>query len=195
MSDFTLIGEMPRHHYVWVDTAFTHNTPCGFVPAVWYGLVSLRGRVWGCTVMLQSGAVYRNLPPHAIAFCEKPEPWTVKDAQRWDCYGERFTAIEYRYLHDLKVMAHCNEGAASRTVPGTYLFTVGPVMDGFSMYPEQSKEFSFVRLDNGRLTVQPTNHLLFRERSFTNNDAMVFPLKDLKRQFDTYTCEPLAVKK
>ena len=64
---------------------------------------------------------------------------------------------------------------------------MSPVGDGFSAYPEQAKEFSFVRLDNDRLTVQPTNHVVFRERSFTDN-KLEFPLP-LKRQTEIYTAE------
>jgi hypothetical protein len=191
VSMFSLLGELPRHQYCFVDSSFTHRVPVGFVPATWYGLVSMRGRTWGLTVMLESGAVYRNLPPHAIAFDRDPPPWDIKDAQRWDVYGTDFTAIEYTYLQNLVVMAHVNDGSASRSLLGTYLFTVGPIGDGFSAFPEQAKEFSFVRLDNGRLTIQPTNHLIFRERSFTKNDAMAFPLKDLKRQFEVFSCERL----
>ena len=96
MSLYTLSGQLPRHRYVLVDSVFTHTTPCGFVPAVWFGLVSNAGRAWGCTVMLESGAVYRALPPHAIAFTEYPTPnWTIQDAQTWDCYGTGFSTIEY----------------------------------------------------------------------------------------------------
>jgi hypothetical protein len=190
LTDFTLVGELPRHLYVFVDAAHTHTERTGFVPALWYGLVSLRARVWGCTVIFESGAVYRNIPPHAIAFYPEAEPnWTVQDAQRWDCYGERFSTIEYRYLAGLEVLAHCNSGANSKNLPGTYLFTAAPVADGFSMAPEQAKEFSFIALDNGRLTIQPTNHVLFRERSFTTNQGMEFPLKDLKRQTEVWSCE------
>ena len=180
----TLTGEIPRHFYVWVDTRHTHKKPCGYVPAVWYGLVSYPGRVWGCTVMLESGSVYRNIPSHAIAFSNKPKgKWTERDAQTWDCYGWDWSAVEYGFLRGLE----CKVRAGGKEHLGEYLFTVSPVGDGFSAYPEQSKEFSFVRLDNDHLTVQPTNHIVFRERSFTDNklefsDAM-------KRQSKIWTSE------
>lgn len=68
MSRYDLIGQLPHHQYVHVDTAFTHKAPeVSSTPAVWFGLVSYPGRAWGCTVLLESGAVYRNLPLHALA--------------------------------------------------------------------------------------------------------------------------------
>jgi hypothetical protein len=187
MSDYTLVGELPRHRYVWVDSRFTHHKPIGFIPAVWYGLVSLRGRVWGCTVMLECGAVYRNLPPHAIAFRSDPSTdWSEKDAQRWDAYGERFSVIEYTYLAGLEAMVSTDSGSHI----GEYLFTVAPVKDGYSMVPEQAKEFKFFALRNGRLTIQPTNYVLFHDRSFTTNDEFK-PPEGLKCQVDAYSCEGL----
>ena len=186
MSCYTLVGELPRHHYCYVDTAFTHREPVGFVPCVWFGLVSHPGRVWGCTVMLESGAVYRNVPAHAIAFSVTPQAkWGPQDAQTWDCYGERFTALEYRYLAGLECRAKTRNGGV---YPGEYLFTAAPVGDGFSAHPGQAKEFYFLKLENGRLTIQPTNHVVMRERSFTTNDGMEFP-SGLKRQDAIYSAE------
>jgi hypothetical protein len=84
----TFIGNIPNHQYIFVDSAFTHEKPIGFIPAVWFGIVSFPGRVWGLNVMLESGAIYRNLPPHAIAFDDKTGVnWTPNEAQRWSCYG------------------------------------------------------------------------------------------------------------
>lgn len=134
--------------------------------------------------MLESGAIYRNLPVHAIAFNSNPEgEWTPQDAQTWDCYGWGFTVLEYNYLRglDLKVRANKKEHI------GEYLFTVAPVGDGFSAYPEQSKEFTFAKLENGWMTVQPTDHIVFRERSFTDN-KLEFP-SGLKRQDVKWTTE------
>lgn len=184
---YTLVGELPRHLYCYVDSAFTHKEPQGFLPCVWFGLVSYPGRVWGCTVMLESGAIYRNVPAHAIAF-QKPQSlqaygWSAKDAQTWDCYGERFTCVEYKYLAGLE----CRVKVGKKQLLGTYLFTAAPIGDGFSAYPDQAKEFCFIELHNGRLTIQPTNHVVFRERSFTDN-RLEMP-KGLKRQSEIWSAE------
>jgi hypothetical protein len=154
------------------------------MPAVWFGLVSFPARAWGCTVMLESGAVYRNIAPHHLSFTQDQSvDWSIQSAQTWDCYGYDFTTIEYDYLRGLS----CNTRAGKSEFMGRYLFTAAPVDDAFSGYPEQAKEFSFVQLDNGRLTIQPTNHLIFSEKSFTRG-AMEFP-NNLKRQTDVFRCE------
>lgn len=178
---YSRIGSIPRHRYVLVDSSFTHEEPCGFVPVVWFGLVAIPGRVWGLNLMLESGAVYRNVPPQAIAFRETPEPiWGEQDAQLWDCYGSDWSVHEYTYLHNLRCQAHLG----SRYYPGIYLFTVAPMNDGFSETPEQNKEFMFLELDNGRLTIQPTNKVIFEDRSFTKGEV-----PNLKVQTKWWSCE------
>jgi len=182
MTAHTLVGSTPRHHYVFVDSRFTHREPCGFLPAVWFGLVSCPSRAWGCTVMLESGAIYRNLPIHALSFCDNPPDWSERDAQEWDCYGWSWTAHEYDYLRELRVKAK----AGDREYLGEYLFSVAPLFDSFSAYPEQAKEFTFVKLDNGRITAQPTNRTIFVERSFTDPNKLP---AGLKRQTEVYSAE------
>jgi hypothetical protein len=181
---FSLIGHLPRHLYVWVDSGFTHKQSINFIPAVWFGIVGYPNRMWGCNVMLESGAVYRNIPPHAIAFNKEcSTPWKPKDAQEWDCYGYQFSTLAYPYLQDLR----CGVKANRKEYEGTYLFTAAPIGDGFSAYPEQAKEFFFIELENGRLTIQPTNNVVFQDKSFTGLDFK-FP-DGLKRQTDIYSCE------
>lgn len=181
---YSLVGELPRHLDVLVDTAFTHTEPQGFVPAIWFGLVSYPGRAWGCTVLLESGAVYRNLPPHALAFPDyEMTEWSIREAQCWDCYAESFTTLEYDLLREHR----CVVRAGDTEFNGEYLFTAAPVGDAWSTRPEQAKEFSFIRLTNGRLTIQPTNRVLFEERAFTTRDAK-WP-EGLKRQTEIWSCE------
>lgn len=169
-------GDLPHHLYVHVDSSFIRTTT-GFEPAVWFGLASKPGEMWGCHVMLECGAVYRNVPPHAIAFKPDPCPWEPTAAQLWDCYGPQFSTHEYAYLKGLD--------AQTKTHLGRYLFTAIPLFDGYTRAPDQSKEFMFLALDNGRLTIQPTDKVLFHDKSFTEPD---WPM-NIKRQTDTYSCE------
>ena len=174
-------GQLPHHQYCWVDASFISDK-IGLMPCVWFGLVSIPGRVWGCTIMLECGAVYRAVPPHALAFHENPEPdWRIEHAQRWDCYSREFTTIEYTFLRC--VAAEAKAFGLHRM--GQYLFTVAPIDDGFSRYPEQAKEFMFIRTDGERLTIQPTDKVVFIEKSFTETS---WP-QGLRTTDKVYTCE------
>ena len=186
----SVIGPVPRHLYVWVDTTYTHavtQTP-KYQPAVWFGLVSMPGRMWGCTVLLESGAVYRALPPMAIAFIpiadnDGDDDTYEEAAQTWDCYGTDFSVLEYPYLSGLRCLAKTD----TIVCPGRHLFAVAPINDGFSEEPAQAKEFHFIALDTGRLTIQPTSRVVYRDASFTATDAAL-PV-GLKSQTGIYRCE------
>jgi hypothetical protein len=185
MNSYT--GPLPRHRYIYIDSAFTHREPIGFIPAVWFALASWPGRAWGCTVVLESGACYRNLPPHALAFRPDPEPeWEIQDAQRWDCYGWQWVANCYPYLDSQRVIYRSDGGGCDGAhARGDYLFSVAPANDGFSAEPGQNKEFTFIALDNGRLTIQPTDYVLFADLSFCKPE---WP-RGLKRQTEIHSAE------
>jgi hypothetical protein len=134
----------------------------------------------GLNVMLECGAIYRSLPPHAISFCENPElQWQVTDAQLWNCYGDSFQLHKYAYLREARVKT-------KHPSYGKYLFTAAFIDDGFTRTPEQQKEFSFIELENGRLTIQPTNRIMFEDKSFTVDTGAP---KDLITQTKTWSCE------
>lgn len=187
-------GELPIHEYVWVDSSFlSHDYEVGehFQPAIWFGLNSKPGRMWGCHVLLECGAVYRNLPLHALASCSNPKQreWSPQDSQLWDCYGERFSTIAYTSLKGLKAQAKIRSGEYE---DGEYLFTAIPIGDSYSAYPEQEKEFKFIRLNNGRYTTRPTNYCIFKDSSFTvdENGKEGFHWPKKIRVSDTvWTCE------
>lgn len=175
---------LPHHLYVWVDRRFIRKDGAGYEPAVWFALRAEPGRMWGCHVLLECGAVYRDLPPHALSFSPAPGiiSWGPKDAQLWDCYGRTFGLVRYDYLSTLDGRARIR----GNDFEVSYLFTAVPYGDGFSQAPEQSKEFMFLRTGFGRLTIQPTNRVLFREASFTTGEE--WPT-DLIPQTETYSCE------
>jgi uncharacterized protein (DUF736 family) len=68
---------------------------------------------------------------------------------------------------------------------GSYLFSVAPIGDGWSNEPEQSKEFFFLELENGRLAALPTNAVLFDDKSFSKPEWPKF----LKRQREIWSAE------
>ena len=109
----------------------------------------------------------------------------LDQAQRWDCYGNEFSLVRYTYLSGLEARVKC----AGDEHIGEYLFTACPLGDGFSAEPEQSKEFKFFALRNGRYTAQPTNRALFIERSFTVEKD--WPT-DIQRQSEVWSCESWA---
>lgn len=179
---YSKIGVIPVHQYVYIDSRYTHKKPCGFVEAMWTGITSIPGRVWGINVILrQGGAMYRNIPPHAVSFSKKAVGWNIQQAQLWDCYSYDFTVIANPHLRGLRVGAKIGPNIYS----GEYLFNVTHLNDGWSDTPEQDKEFYFLKLDNGRLTIQPTNRIRFADSSFIESDKM----PDLKLSEKIYSCE------
>ena len=161
MSLYTSSGDLPKHLYCYVDSSFIRKGAVGFEPCVWFGLRSQSGQAWGLHVVLECGAIYRNVPPHAIAFSEEcVQEWSLEDSQYWDCYGLHFSTIEYSYLSGLRCETLKGDF-------GRYMFTAVPIGDAFTASPDQSKEFSFIELDNGRLTILPTNMFRVHDKSFT----------------------------
>lgn len=174
-------GPLPRHTYCYVEPNTFGNEKWERV--AWFGLVSHPGRTWGCHVMLECGAVYRNVPLHRLAHRETVTGWTPCEGQTWDCYGHHFSVVEYPFLEAVPVIVRLR---SKTELTGRYMFTAIPMLDGFSLEPEQSKEFYFIKLDNGRFTAQPTNHVLVQDKSFIT----VSEWPRLKRQTETWSVDP-----
>lgn len=178
---YTSSGNLPIHQYVYIDGKFL-GLEKEIVEAVWFGLHSHPSRVWGCTVMLECGAVYRNLPPHSIMFSKNAEKnWSINDSQLWNCYGNQFSTLVYDYLYGLNAKAYIK----NKIVNCNYIFTAIPINDGFTEHPSQEKEFMFLKTDHGRLTIQPTNRVIFIDKSFTNDSE----IPKLKLSDTIYNCE------
>lgn len=158
----TLALDLPFHVYGYLHRTFLSAGQCdGWEPCVWFGLTCPRNRSVGLSVLLACGAVYRELPPQAFAFREDAPVWTLQQAQAWDCFGGSAQTIEYRYLREFPVKVIASD------LTGTYLWTVEFGEDGFSRDPGQAKCLHVIALDNGRLTLQPNDRLLWFDASFT----------------------------
>ena len=181
--NYTKIGALPTHRYIWVDSEYTHEKPEGLVEAMWVGLTSIPGRAWGINVILRDGgALYRNIPPHAVAFSSSSLiDWDISDAQLWDCYSYNFSILQNPIMREMEVSVKIKK---ETILYGQYLFSATHLHDGWSDSPDQDKEFIFIKLDNGRLTIQPTNKVLFIDRSFSTPT-----IPKLKLQEQIYYCE------
>ena len=179
---YTKIAPTPRQYYIWVDTQFTHKTPIGLVEAEWVGLTSIPNRTWGINVIFRHGGMlYRNVPPNAVRFKQTTKDWSLNEAQLWDCYSYHFTTLVNEHLTG-RLVARVGEQLHS----GEYLFTATFLLDGYSDSPDQDKEFIFCKLDDGTLTIQPTNRVVFRDRSFI---LPTTPLPELRLSEVIYSCE------
>src|SRR5262245_58577858 len=96
-----LFTSLPRQQYCHVDRRYlSSGSKVGLEACMWMGLTSIPGRAWGLTVLLGSGALYSNVPPHALYFSVpggdfSETNWRLEQAQRWDCFGYRFAVHEY----------------------------------------------------------------------------------------------------
>ena len=178
---YTHAGALPTHQYIWIepDAIGKHD----WMRGVWFGITSYPGRAFGCHVLLENGAVYRNVPLHTISAAKDAPPWAPGDAQTWDAYGWQFSMIEYPFLQAMNARVKLQSGDEH---DGHYLFTLVPTGDPFSASPAQSKEFYFLQLENGRYTAQPTNQVLIDDRSFV--DKLEWPTF-LKRAREWHSAE------
>lgn len=185
----THAAPLPRHLYVHADrSAMSQGQANGFEECMWIGLNAVPHRAWGCTVILSCGAMYRNLPLSALAVDRtgSEQPWSVCDAQRWDCFGWEFTTIAYPALLELD----CSVWLPTRRhwMAGSYLFTAEFYGDAYSMEPSQTKAHHFIELANGRIGSYPGNNILWNEPSFHGQPHTTKP-EWLKVQTQTHHAE------
>lgn len=146
-----------RYVHTWAHVGAERNLPRG-----WYALS------WN--------------PPHAVSFTKKDCEWKENEAQLWDCYSHDFTLIHNPILTGFRMLAKCRDSIHL----GEYLFEATHLNDGWSHTPEQDKTFYFIKIGNGRLTILPTNRVVFEDRSFINNTSDIPKL----RLSDTiFSCE------
>lgn len=189
MTLCTQSGSLLHHYEVFVDRAAVcdpNAEPGDPIPAVWFGLSSRPGHVWGCHVMLDNGAIYRDVEASSLAFSwSADKAWSPNDAQLWNCYGIQFSLIEYTFLRGMACQYQQRNG---RWADAEYLFTAVPIGDGWSRTPTQAKEFFFLRTAGNRLTIQPTNKIQWKDRSFISPTSAC-QLKDLVTQQEWKSCD------
>lgn len=161
---YSKIGSIPNHRYILVDTLYTHEKSIGWQEAMWVGITSIPGRAWGINVIFRfGGMMYRNIPPNAIAFRHDPQTfWNIDDSQAWNCYSYDFVTLQDPVLSNMRLKVKTKSGIHT----GEYMFSTTHINDGYSESPDQDKTFIWCKLDNGRMTIQPNNHVVFEDSSY-----------------------------
>ena len=173
------------HQYVHVDADAVACDENGSRPAVWLALHSVPGRMFGATVLLECGALYRDVPLHRLATRPDAPPWRPDEAQHWNAYGAHLQVIRLPYLDGLRMTARCGRETPGEH-HGTYVCSFQPLDDDYSRAPDQDKTFTLIALDHGRYTCQPTDRVLVHDASFTR--VAGWPT-NLRRARTVWSCE------
>lgn len=179
--------DLPRHRYVYVIEAavMQGGAKDKLIPAVWWGVSATPGRMFGCHVLLESGAMVADLPLHTIRHkADATQRWYCEQAQRWDSYGWSVEAHEPAYLTGLDCQV-LSDDHTTITEVGNLWFYLDHVSDGYSLDPSQHKHHWVVALANGCFTCVPQDMVLVHEASFTKRDG----IPRIKRQTRVWSCE------
>ena len=179
--------DLPRHRYVHVIEAavLRRGSHDKTVRAVWWGMSATPGRMFGCHVLLESGAMVVDLPLHALRHeANATHPVLPELSQRWNAYGWSIEAHEPAYLSGLvcSVLTQDHKHIAGT---GEAWFYLDHVSDGYSLEPAQHKHHWVVAMSEGHFDCVPQDMLLLTESSFTEVDG----IPPIKRQRRVWTCE------
>ena len=181
---------LPRHRYIGVHASFVLKDAAHdhrLLPAVWWGVSVTPGRMLGCHVLLECGALVVDLPLHALnadPTHTPPRPLLPSQAAVWDMYGWEAELFAPTMLEDAHVTL-LNFDALSGA-EGKLWFAVDHVRDGYSMAPGQHKHLWVVAVKaHGYLVQVPQDHLLVQDASFTEHG----PLPRIQRQERIYRAE------
>lgn len=179
--------DLPRQRYVHVIESAVHRggSMDKTLPCVWWGMSATPGRMFGCHILLESGAIVVDLPLHCLR--HKPEAtqlWSAESAQRWDAYGWSLEAHEPAYMSGLECRV-LTEDHKQVSHFGDLWFMLDHVSDGYSMEPAQHKHHWVVALDDGVFTCVPQDMVLVTETSFTRTGD----IPPILRQSRVWSCE------
>jgi hypothetical protein len=141
-----------------------------FENAYAFGVRSVQCRALGFHVALDNGAVFWNLPIHALVHRPVAPHIPLDFLELWDCFGPNISVTQFTFLKELR----CDVLLKDRTTAqGVYMFTIdwsatdpGEIDVTFSEVPSEHKCAHLIRLDNGLFAAQPNNRVLWRQSSF-----------------------------
>lgn len=178
-----LTGSCPTMR-VFVRTEFLHNltqVPYRPVEADVVGVKSLHSRALGFHVLLRNGALFWNLPIHAL--CHQPaaaKKWTLDQLQLWDCFDYSFTVHRFARLEGLGCAVRLK--GVKEWQAGGYVWTIDwcqpdpGIMDvGVSEFPAEHKCGHLVALADGNFALLPNNRIRWLDQAFVTDEFPARP--------------------
>jgi hypothetical protein len=146
-----------------LDSYLTNNpslttTTAGYLMSI----KSVDGNALAFTLLLDSGAIFSNLPIEAIR-CDRysfpvtnNEVYTTKQLQPYSCLDGDIQIVEYSLLRHSDMLVK----VAGQDVEAKYLFTVDYNGTSLADDPEQRKTHNIVQLRNNQVAAMPNNKCL-----------------------------------
>ena len=118
------------------------------------------------TVLLESGALWYELPIHAVALKEGPTI-ALPTAQMWDCLSDNWTAHCYDHLRHLNVSVKLNGNDDLDPMMGDYMFTIDFMDSFYADHPGEHKTLNIIGMPTGAIVAYPNNRCVFADKTFT----------------------------
>lgn len=152
-----------------------------YVPGLVIAVKARAGRALGFCVMLESGALFWELPISAIVV-RKCDPIPLNVLQLWDCLDSEVCFESIGFLYQKRCTVKLRDG---EIVPGSYRGTFDFASGPWSEMPEEAKCYHLIALDSGHLTLQPNNRILWQDQAIILKPCA----PDYKVNTHIWTCE------
>lgn len=179
---------LPRHLYGYVRNSYCSDVdPKLMVPCVIFGVEVVPGVAPMFHILREDGALYSQLPLHALAHSKLPGPaFTIRETVRWDAFGWNVSAVAYEYLRGMTFRV--KRRFAKKEQNATYLCTLDYFDNGWSEHPEQHKHFHLLAADDGNYLLESNDHCRVNDESFVDFDRLKKPVQ-LKRNTEHWSSE------
>lgn len=131
---------------------------------------SVDGNALAFTVLLETGAIFSNLPIEAIRCyrydnfkTKNLKVYNTKELQPYSCLDGDIQIIEYSLLRHSDMLIRLN----GEDVDAKYLFTIDYNGTSLADDPEQRKTHNIVQLSNNQIAAMPNNKSLIVNKSLT----------------------------
>lgn len=136
------------------------------------GVRSIRGSAVLFTVLTERGAMFANMPLHALVTREDAPRHPLHVLELWDAFAYDVECFRYAFVKGCRGSIRCGDGAWR---DGSYLWTLdwnGGDRDrdvSLSEVPQEHKTAHMFALDDGCFALMPNNRVLWREASFVTD--------------------------